>query len=422
MLALALAGLLRRKDRSMKSIFGGLGRNVILLGIVSLLADVSSEMINPLIPIYLATALAASPEIIGLVSGAADSTGNLVKVLTGWYSDRIRRRKAFIAAGYAPTAIVKPLIAFVTAWPQLLLIRIIDRGGKGVRTAPRDALLIESVSTEKRGAAFGIHRAMDSAGAIIGTAISIILLLFILGSTADDNMKTIFILSAIPAFLSVVVVLIFVREKEPSTAQSATTKSFFASIRGVDPKLKRFLAIVALIGFANVGYTFLVLRAYDFGAGLIDVLLIYLAMNITYTAFSYPAGFISDRVGRKKMIAISLVVFITGAMVMALSTSVLMLLVGFLIYGAFMGIIDVNESTFASMLSKKTDRGTVMGAYHTVNGIVALPAGFLFGLIWSLFGASGPTAAFVYVSIIAAVSLLMLMAFIDEPKSADGTA
>jgi len=400
----------------------GLGRNVILLGVVSLFADISSEMINPLIPIYLATALAASPEIIGLVSGAADSAGNLVKVLTGWYSDRIRKRKAFIAIGYAPTAVVKPFIAFVTSWPQLLLIRIIDRGGKGIRTAPRDALLIDSVATEKRGAAFGLHRAMDSAGAMIGTAITILLLLFVLASTADENMRMVFILSSIPAFVSVLVVVLFIREKEPTMVQAAPSKSFVTSIREVDPKLKRFLAIVALIGFANVGYTFLVLRAYDFGAGLTDVLLIYLAMNVTYTAFSFPAGSISDRIGRKKMMVVGLGVFIAGAMTMALSTSILMLLIGFLIYGAFMAIIDVNESTFASMLSKKSDRGTVMGAYHTVNGIVALPAGFLFGLVWSLFGSSGPMAAFVYVSVLAAISLLLLVMFIDEPRSSEGTA
>ena len=391
---------------------------MILLGIVSLLADVSSEMINPLIPIYLTTALLATPEIVGLVSGAADSTGNLFKVIFGWYSDRIRKRKEFIAIGYAPTAIVKPIMAFITTWPEMLAIRITDRAGKGVRTAPRDALLIDSVSVENRGAAFGLHRGMDSAGAIIGTAISIIILLFLASSaTTNDTIKMIFILSSIPAFLSVLVVILFIREKEPKVAAVGKNKKFMESLRAADPRLKRFLIIVALIGFANVGYTFLVLRAYDFGVGLMDVLFIYLAMNITYTVFSFPAGIISDRIGRKRMIAIGLVIFIAGAMIMAFATSVLILLAGFLVYGTFLAVMDVNQSTFASMLSKKSDRGTIMGAYHTVNGIVALPAGFIFGLIWSAFGSDGPLVAFSYVSVVAAVSLIVLLIFISEPKS-----
>jgi len=405
-----------------KSLVRGLGRNVILLGIVSLLADVSSEMINPLIPIYLTTALLATPEIIGLISGAADSTGNLVKVLVGWYSDRIRKRKGFIAAGYTPTAIVKPIIAFITTWPEMLVIRIVDRAGKGIRTAPRDALLVDSVSVERRGAAFGLHRGMDSAGAIIGTALSIMILLFLASDAPNDTMKMIFILSSIPAFLSVLVVVLFVREKEPKSSPVGQEKRFIESLKAADPRLKRFLIIVAMIGFANVGYTFLVLRAYDFGAGLMDVLFIYLAMNVTYTLFSFPAGIISDKIGRKKMIAIGLLIFIVGALTMALASSALILLIGFLVYGTFLAVMDVNQSTFASMLSKKSDRGTVMGAYHTVNGIVALPAGFIFGLIWSAFGASGPFVAFSYISIVAAFSLMMLILFISEPKYETATA
>lgn len=404
-------------ERSKGSIMRGLGRNVILLGIVSLLADISSEMVNPLIPIFLTSVLLASPEIVGLVSGAADSTSNLVKVVVGWYSDRIHRRKPFVAIGYAPTAIVKPLMAIITTWPQMLAIRILDRGGKGVRTAPRDALLVDSVPVEKRGAAFGLHRGLDSAGAIIGTAISILLLLFLASNTNDETIRLIFILSSIPAFISVFVVVFFVKEKEQKESSAGETKKFWATLKGADPRLKRYLAIVAMIGFANVGYTFLVLRAYEFGAGLTEVLLIYLAMNITYTLFSFPAGIISDKVGKKKMIAVGLLIFIAGALTMALASSLIMLLAGFLIYGTFLAVIDVNESAYASMLSKKSDRGTVMGAYHTVNGIVALPAGFLFGLVWSTFGDSGPLAAFGYVSIVAVVSLVLLMVFITEPKS-----
>jgi MFS family permease len=405
-----------------KSRFGvgvrGLGRNVIILGIVSLLADVSSEMVNPIIPIYLTVVLTASPDIVGLIMGAADGLANLLKVVMGWYSDRVRSRKPFIALGYAPAAVVRPLMAVAASWVDMLGIRLVDRAGKGVRTAPRDALIAESIPPNRRGAAFGLHRALDSAGAIIGTSIAIFLLMFFLGSTQTDDMRMIFIISAIPAVLSVLVVILFVREKG-AASMPGKRKSFFASLRGVDSRLKRFLVVVAFIGFANVGFAFFVLRAIDFNASLVETLLAYLLMNITYTLFSIPAGVVADRIGRKKMIAVGLLVFILGALVMALSTSLLFVFFGFLIYGTFLAIADVNQGAFASMLSKKTDCGTVMGAYHTVAGMTALPAGFLFGTIWKDFGV---LAAFGFAAGMAVIALIILLSFITEPRESGAAA
>jgi len=390
----------------------GLGRNVILLGIVSLLADVSSEMTNPIIPIYLTLVLTASPDIVGLVMGAADGAGNLIKVFVGWYSDRIKKRKPFVAIGYAPAAAVRPLMIFVTSWVHVFGIRLIDRAGKGIRTAPRDALIVDSVAPNRRGAAFGLHRALDSAGAIIGTSIAIFLLAFFLTSTQTNDMNMLFIISAIPAIASVLVVILFVREKE-SPVSVEKGKSFVASLRGVDPKLKRFLVVVAFIGFANVGYSFFVLRALDYGASLMDTLLAYLLMNITYTVFSFPAGIAADRLGRKKVLSVGLLVFVAAAAVMALSTSLVFVFFGFLIYGTFLAIIDANQGAFASMLSKSSDRGTVLGAYHTVSGVAALPAGFLFGTLWGHFGVF---AAFSYAAVMAVIAFVLLLVFISEPR------
>ena len=403
--------ILTEKDRGFGTSIRGLGRNVILLGIVSLLADVSSEMINPIIPLYLTIVLTASPDIVGLVMGAADGFGNLLKVWMGWYSDRVRKRKPFIAFGYAPAAIVRPLMVFATSWGQVLGIRLIDRAGKGVRTAPRDALIADSVPPGRRGAAFGLHRALDSAGAIIGTGISIFLLAFLLSSTQTEDMKSLFIISAIPAAVSVMVVVLFVREKE-AVVQQPKSAGFLASLRATDPKLRRFLIVVAFIGFANVGFTFFILRANDFNASLIEILLAYLLMSITYMLFSIPAGVMADRIGRKKMIAAGLVVFVVGAIVMALSFNMLFVFIGFLIYGVFLAIADVNQGAFASMLSKKSDRGTVLGAYHTVSGFTALPAGFLFGTFWKEFGVM---AAFGYAAAMAAIAFAILLAFVREP-------
>ena len=392
-----------------------LPRNVILLGLVSLFADISSEMVNPIIPIFLASVLTASPEIIGLIMGGADSLANLLKVGTGWYSDSVKRRKPFIAFGYAPVAIVRPFLAFATSWWHVLGIRLIDRAGKGVRTAPRDALIIDSVSPGRRGAAFGLHRAMDTAGAIIGTAIAIFLVAIGLGATQTDDMKLLFLLSAIPAAISVLIVIFFVREKEAARERVRERQGFISSLRGVDPKLRRFLVVVVFIGLANVGYTFFILRAHDFGAGLMEVLVAYLLMNVTYTLFSYPAGAVSDRVGRKKMLMLGMLVFVAGAMSIALADSLATVFLGFLIYGTFLAIAEVNQGAFASMLSKSTDGGTVMGAYHTVSGLTALPAGVLFGLVWSNIGM---IYAFGYASIIAIVAFFLLWGFARESDSA----
>lgn len=396
-----------------------LPRNVVLLGIVSLFADISSEMVNPIIPIFLASVLTASPEIIGLIMGSADSLANLLKVTVGWYSDRVSRRKPFVAFGYAPVAFVRPFLAFATSWWHVLGIRLIDRAGKGVRTAPRDALIIDSVSPDKRGAAFGLHRAMDTAGAIIGTAIAIFLVAFGLGATQTDDMKLLFLLSAIPAVISVLIVIFFVRDREAARGEAKEPRGFISSLRGIDPELRRFLVVVVFIGLANVGYTFFVLRAHDFGAGLMDVLVAYLLMNVTYTLFSYPAGAVSDRIGRKKMLMIGMLVFVAGAMSIALADSLPMVFFGFLIYGTFLAIADVNQGAFASMLSKSTDRGTVMGAYHTVSGLTALPAGVLFGLIWSNIGME---YAFGYASAIAIIAFVLLWGFVRESGSASATA
>lgn len=391
-----------------------LPKNVVLLGIVSLFADVSSEMVNPIIPIFLASVLTASPEIIGLIMGGADSLANLLKVMIGWYSDRVSRRKPFVVFGYAPVAIVRPFLAFATSWWHVLGIRLIDRAGKGIRTAPRDALIIDSVWVDRRGAAFGLHRAMDTAGAIIGTAIAISLVAFGLGATQTEDMKLLFLLSAIPAAVSVLIVIFFVREREAASEKIREPRGFISSLRGVDRRLRRFLVIVVFIGLANVGYTFFVLRAHDFGASLIEVLVAYLLMNLTYTLFSYPAGAVSDRVGRKKMLMLGMLVFVAGAMSIALAESLAAVFLGFLIYGTFLAIIEVNQGAYASMLSKSADRGTVMGAYHTVSGLTALPAGVLFGLVWSNIGM---IYAFSYASVIAVVAFFLLWRFVKESNN-----
>jgi len=345
----------------------------------------------------------------------------------GWYSDKTKRRKPFIAFGYAPTAIMKPLLALASSWEQVLGIRAIERAGKGIRTAPRDALISDSTPPERRGAAFGLHRALDSTGAIAGALIALILIvLFALTTTTEaDAMRSIFIFSSIPAVISVLIVVFFVKEAEALKSAAKRAKGFVASLKSLDKRLQRFLIVVVFIGFANAGYAFFVLRAEDIlrnveGATetLVPILLLYISFNITYTAFSIPAGVISDRIGRKPMIGAGLFVFVVAALVMAFADSTMIVLVGFLLYGLFFAIEEVNQRTYASELALSEQRGTVLGAYHTVVGFTALPAGLVFGLLWDTYGV---LVAFVFAAIMAVVAFAFLWFFVGESKGAEPT-
>jgi len=414
-----------KTDRGRLRLYG-LPRNVILLGVVSFLADVSSEMVHPILPIFMA-GLGATYLQIGLIEGLADSIANFLKVTMGWYSDKVKRRKPFIAFGYAPTAIMKPLLALASSIEQVLGIRAIERAGKGIRTAPRDALITDSTPPEKRGVAFGLHRALDSAGAIVGTAIALILIILVGVSSQMDTMRTIFVLSSIPAVISVLVVIFFVKEPEAVSKAVARAKGFFASLKTIDPKLKRFLIVVSIIGFANAGstagYYFFVLRAEDVLVNiegvtetLATILLLYIAMNITYTAFSIPAGIVSDRIGRKPMIGIGLFVFVAAAVLMAFANSTLVILFGFLLFGITLAIEEVNQRAYASQLAVKTERGTVMGAYHTIVGFTALPAGLVFGFLWDSYGV---VTAWLFAAVMALLAFVFLTALVKESKGQD---
>src|SRR5256712_11232600 len=280
---------------SRKTLAYGLTANVVVLGFVSLFTDVSSEMILPILPFFLTQVLFANAFIVGLVEGIAESVGTFTKIFSGRLSDSAGKRKRFVAAGYGLSTAMKVLFPFAQSWPEFLGMRILERTGKGVRDAPRDALLTESTPPETRGKAFGFHRSMDTTGAILGPIVTLVLLGTVAASlTLAEQYRLVLLLAAIPAVLSVLIVLL-VREPQRARVPSQTLRVAF---RGIPRPLLTFIAIASLFSFADFSYAFLLLRAGQTN-GTTVVILLYVLYNIVYAAHAFPAGILSDRVRRK---------------------------------------------------------------------------------------------------------------------------
>src|SRR3989442_5734648 len=284
-----------------------LPRNVIAISLVSLLNDASSEIIYPLLPVFLSSVLGASASVIGVIEGAAESVSSVLKLFAGYFSDRLGKRKALVVFGYSLANFARPLLAFASSWYQVLAIRLTDRVGKGIRTAPRDAMIADTVAVEERGLAFGFHRAMDHTGAVIGPLIGYLLVMLFAANrnlpTARDFTK-IFLLASIPALAAVLVVVFFVRETRPKqtpTGSVAIAPTRF-SLRGFDGNFKRFLVLVALFTLSNSSDAFLLLRARDAGVSIATIPLLWAALHASKVLSSIFGGDLSDRLGRRRLI------------------------------------------------------------------------------------------------------------------------
>ncbi len=380
----------------------GISRNVVLLGIVSLLTDASSQMVFPLIPLFLTGVLGTGALAVGVVEGAAETTASLLKVLSGMWSDRIQKRKPFVLAGYSASALAKPLFAFVQSWGLLLTVRVGERVGKGLRTAPRDAIIAESTDPRSRGQAYGAQRAMDGVGSV-GGALAAYLLVPILA------FRTIFLLSSIPAVLAVAVIP-FVRERAGQRRQGGGTDRVHARVSNggragsqrLDGTLYIFLGVCALVTVGNFGYAFLLLRATDLGLPDSSAILVYVVFYAVYTISSVPAGSLSDRWGRKAALAAGYGLLAASAVCLAKAGYAQMLWVGAVTYGLSFALTDGVQRAFVVDLAPSDLKATALGAFHTTVGLVALPAGALVGLLWDRIG---PEATF-FIS--AGVSLLAL--------------
>jgi MFS family permease len=386
--------------------------NVLVLSIVSLLADLSTEMIQPILPLFLVGTLGASYSIVGLVEGSSDATTSIVKVISGWYSDRLSRRKPFVVIGYLPAAILKPLLYFVQTPLQVLAIRIPDRIGKGIRGAPRDALIAESVDKQHFGKAFGFHRASDSFGAVLGSLFGFVFLTIIAG-TSSDIYRTIFLISTIPAVVSVIIGQAFVKEIKPivTTKSNKSHTSLIHGIGSFDSKLKFFIIVSSIFAFANFNISFFILKAKDTGLTDTDVVLLYVLYNLVYTAVSYPFGAAADKIGRHKVIMIGFGVYIFTTLGFAfLSYSFLNVIVLFAILGLYIGIFDGSQKAYISEISAPTLKATALGTVSTLTGLITLPSSLVAGILWDRFGSSttfqfGATVAIIAIVLFGAYTL-----------------
>ena len=353
------------------------------LGVVSLCTDVSSEMVYPLNPIFLTQVLRAPAWTVGLIEGLAESVASILKLYSGWLSDRTGRRKPFTVAGYALSALAKPLIAIAGVWGHVLGARFMDRVGKGLRTAPRDALITESCAPSQRGRAFGFHRSMDTLGAVIGPLLGYIFLL-----RYPDQIRKLYLFAFVPGLLGVLVLGLFVRER--AKARDTGKRAPIFSFRQLSPEYRRYLLVVALFGFGNSSDAFLLLRAQNMGVELHHMLLLYALFNVVEAVLGYSAGGLSDRVGRRPLVAAGYFVFAAVYLGFAVFHSTVAVWILFPIYGLYYTLTQGTQRALAADLAHPDRRGSEIGAFHMVVGLAALPASVFAGWLYSHVSPSSP--------------------------------
>lgn len=382
--------------------------NVILLGLVSFFADISAEMVYPLIPLYLTVFLGATPALVGIIEGIAESLSALLKVFSGHIADRYNKKKPLAFFGYSTGVLYKVMLVFSVSWPGILVARVVDRVGKGIRTAPRDVLICESAPPGQAGKAFGVHKALDMAGSAIG-----ILIAYILLSRSGDigDFKRIFWISMIPAVLGL---LLFLKIKEKRVPRCATERiPFRASIAKLDRKLKLYLFVVFLFTLGNSSNAFLLLRAKDVGFTNSSVILLYFIYSVSASLLSIPAGKRSDKIGRKRLLIAGYAIFAMVYLGFAFASSKPAVIQLFLLYGVYTAVITGAERAFISEIAPPELKGTMLGLHATIIGIALFPASAIAGVLWVSFGAPAP---FIYGAGLSIVSAVILLFFWDKKK------
>jgi len=385
-----------------RGILAGVSTNVLVLGVVSLLTDMSSEMIYPILPLFLVS-IGATGVFIGLIEGAAETTASFLKVPSGWYSDRYQRRKPFILGGYGASSLIKPALIFATSPWHVLGIRITERIGKGVRSAPRDALIADSTPPEVRGKAFGFHKAMDSTGAVLGPAIVLVILALATGVSELAKYRLVFVIATIPAFAAILVILGFVREKEGRT--KGTSGTFLREMRHLGRSFWLLMAVVITFYIGEISYAFFILRAEDIDLSDTTTIALYILFNLVFVLVAIPSGSLSDKLGRRPVIAASFGIFALTCVVMAKADSLVMLAAGFGLFGVYKGSSEGVFKAYVTDVVPDNLRATALGAFHTSVGFALLPGGLIAGLFWD---SVGPWATFAYGAVMALIASVML--------------
>ncbi|MCK5508796.1 MAG: MFS transporter [Desulfobacterales bacterium] len=379
-------------------IFSGITRNIFIMSMVSLFTDLSSQMVFPLIPLFLTTVLGCGAYAVGIVEGAAETTASLLKVLSGYWSDKIGKRKPFILFGYSMSSITKPLFAIANIWTFVLFLRVIERIGKGIRTAPRDALIAESCDESVRGKVYGIHRAADGIGSTLGAVLALLLL-------PIWGYRNIFLFALVPGIISVFIIF-FIQEKNAPAKQEKKEVSIKLSLKELPANLRYFIIVSSLFALGHFGYAFLLLKAKNIGLADNMAIFLYVIFYIVYSICAVPLGIVSDKIGRKPVLMAGYVLFGITSLGLLVASGFYGISLFFIIYGISYAMIDGTQRAFVVDLAPQHLKGTALGIFHTAIGLVALPGGYIAGLLWDKVS---PEATFGYGFILAIVSAVSLI-------------
>lgn len=400
-------------DSDIEMSAGAKKRNIWALGFVSLFNDVASEIIYPLIPTFLTSVLGASAAVLGIIEGAAETLASVLKLVFGRISDKLRKRKPIFVLGYAIANVVRPLVAFASSWWHVFTIRLVDRVGKGIRTAPRDALLADSADEKSRGFAFGLQRAMDHAGALLGPLIASALIAYFvgLGRIEGDATKLTFLFAYIPGAVALFLVIFLVRELKPGPRATGEKLPPLVS-KELGGRFYYFLLVVVIFTLGNSTDAFLLLRAQDAGISVVFIPLLWTLLHISKVVFSLLGGRFADKAGAKTAIFLGWLVYAAvyfGFAKLAGAASVVAL---FIVYGLFYGLTEGPERAFVAQFVPSSLRGSAYGMYNLAIGIGALPASVIFGYIWKIVGYK---AAFSFGAALALLAAILLL-FVRTPR------
>ena len=386
--------------------------SVVVLGWVSFLNELSSQIVAPLIPLLLATVLGAGPVALGLIEGFADAVASLFKLWAGRRSDVLgQKRKGFIVGGYGLSVIARPLVGLAINWPIVLLLRSLDRAGKGLRGAPRDALVADATPKRLQGRAYGLNRALDYAGAVGGSLIAAAALTYL-----SNNISTVIFLSAIPGVCALLL-LVFVVRDAPSVGTGQEQKVVPPLRWGaLTVPSRRFLIVLIVFSFSRASESFILLRAHELGMSTVTVLLLWALLCAIQSGVAWAGGGLSDRFSKTTVVALTWLAYGVGLIVVATSQTVGGLWLAIAIYALLTGIGEGAEKALVSELATEADRGTAFGWYNMIVGLAAIPAGLLFGVIWSQAGAGTAFAAFGGLAIFSAL-IVLLRRFPEQKNS-----
>ncbi|MGN0734410.1 MAG: MFS transporter [Anaerovoracaceae bacterium] len=395
-------------------------RNIVFLGLISFFMDVSSEMVYPIIPLYLTAAFGATPALVGVIEGIAESTASLLKVFSGYITDKYKKKKPIAFAGYATGFLYKLALLFAGSWAGILTARVIDRLGKGIRTAPRDVMVSESADGDTIGKAFGVHKALDMAGSALGILLSYMLLRGLADGTgfgADmvDTYRFIFLVSIVPTVLALLMFAFVKEKKEPR--QIKQRERFWTGFSSLDGRLKLYLLIVFLFTLGNSSNTFLLLRAKSAGFDDTNVILLYFLYNLTASVLAVPFGKLSDRVGRKSVLTCGYLLFSAVYTGFAFASSAPAFVMIFAVYGVFTAMTAGVERALIAEIAPAQLKGTMLGLHSTVSGIALLPASVICGFLWDSFGTAVPFLFGAAMSMLAAVLLIVFFRQNGEGES-----